>query len=124
MGRRHHMITVIRKGSLKFARINRVVLLGLAVCQTAAAQSPITTMMLGPAQIGVIKSAQGITTRISFPEVVKEIICGDLYDGTANGSFVVQRSGNDVFLKSIVSRGASNLFVKTGEKGEHVYNFD
>jgi vacuolar-type H+-ATPase subunit H len=29
-----------------------------------------------------------------------------------------------VFLKPVVSKGLSNLFVKTGEKGEHTYSFD
>jgi len=88
-------------------------------------QSPIVTMTLGPDQIGQIKSAQEITTRISFPEPVKEIICGDLYDSASGkGSFVVQRSDKDVFVKPIASKAISNLFVKTGDKGEHIYNFD
>ncbi|HKV39825.1 MAG TPA: hypothetical protein VJX67_11485 [Blastocatellia bacterium] len=92
----------------------------------AQAETPITTMTLGSDQIGFIRTAQEITTRISFPEIVREIICGDLYDGaTGKGSFVVQRSGKDVFLKPIASKGLSNLFVKTGEaKTGHVYNFD
>ncbi|MGH9823804.1 MAG: hypothetical protein ACREDR_11210 [Blastocatellia bacterium] len=88
-------------------------------------QTPILSMELGPDQIGLIKTAPEITTRISFPETVKEIVCGDLYDAaTGKGSFVVQRSDRDVFLKPIVPKGISNLFVKTGDKGEHVYNFD
>jgi V/A-type H+/Na+-transporting ATPase subunit G/H len=93
--------------------------------QVATAQSPVTTMTLGPNQIGLIKSAQGITTRIALPETVKEIICGDLYDpASGKGSFVLQRSDSDVFLKPVVPKGISNLFVKTGEKGEHVFSFD
>src|SRR5262249_51948803 len=28
------------------------------------------------------------------------------------------------FIKPIVSKGLSNMFVKTGEKAEHTYNFD
>jgi vacuolar-type H+-ATPase subunit H len=93
--------------------------------QVAKAQSPIITVTVGPNQIGQVKTAQGITTRITFPEPVKEIICGDLYDpATGRGSFVVQRIDNDVFLKPVVSKGLSNLFVKTGEKGEHIYGFD
>ncbi|HYL99994.1 MAG TPA: hypothetical protein VEZ90_13660 [Blastocatellia bacterium] len=88
-------------------------------------QNPILSMDLGPDQIGLIKSAPEITTRISFPETVKEIVCGDLYDAASGkGSFVVQRSDRDVFIKPIVPKGISNLFVKTGDKGEHVYNFD
>jgi vacuolar-type H+-ATPase subunit H len=72
-----------------------------------------------------VRAAQGLTTRISFPEPVKEIVCGDLYDPqSGRGSFVVQRSDNDVYLKPVVIKGASNLFIKTGEKGERVYNFD
>jgi len=62
-------------------------------------------MTLGPNQIGVVKSAQEITTRITFTQPVKEVICGDLYDNTSGtGSFVVQRSGKDIFLKPICPR--------------------
>ena len=101
-----------------------VVVLSVAA-QVANAQSPIITVTLGPNQIGQVKTTQGITTRITFPEPVREIICGDLYDpATGRGSFVVQRIDNDVFLKPVVSKGLSNLFVKTGEKGEHTYGFD
>jgi hypothetical protein len=97
----------------------------LLVAQGASAQSPITTLFLEADQIGLVKTGQGITTRISFPRPVSEIVCGDLYDpGSGKGSFVVQRSGNDVFLKPVVSKAYSNLFVKTGESGAHVYNFD
>jgi vacuolar-type H+-ATPase subunit H len=89
------------------------------------AQAPVMSLALGPDQIGVIKSAQEITTRISFTQPVKEVICGDLYDSTTGkGSFIVQRSGKDIFLKPIVTKGLSNMFVKTGEKVERIYNFD
>src|SRR5215510_7278476 len=91
----------------------------------AQGQLSIVKVTLGPDQIAMIKTAQGITTRVSFPDPVKEIICGDLYDpGTGKGGFVVQRSENDVFLKPIPSKAMTNLFVKTGERGEHIYNFD
>lgn len=87
-------------------------------------------MALGPDQIGTVKTAQGITTRISFPEPVQEIICGDLYDASSGrGTFVLQRGGtdqkpsNDVFLKPVASKGKSNLFVKVGENGKHTFNF-
>jgi vacuolar-type H+-ATPase subunit H len=101
------------------------ILVLLAAGPLARSQSPIVTLTLGPDQIGQIKSAPEITTRISFPETVKEIICGDLYDSaTGKGSFVVQRSDKDVFVKPIASKAISNLFVKTGETGEHIYNFD
>jgi hypothetical protein len=97
----------------------------LVLAATAEAQTLITTMTLGPSQIGSVKTAPGITTRISFSEPVKEIICGDLYDPTSGkGSFVIQRSDNDVFLKPVVPKGLSNMFVKTGEKGENVYSLD
>jgi hypothetical protein len=97
----------------------------LAAALTVQAQSPITSVTLGPDQIAVVRTAQGISTRISFPEPVTEIICGDLFDAASGkGSFVVQRGENDVFIKPIVPKGVSNLFVKTGDKGEHVYNFD
>jgi hypothetical protein len=95
------------------------------------AQAPISAMALGPDQIGRIRTAQGITTRITFPEPVQEIICGDLYDPTSGkGTFVAQRGGtserpsNDVFIKPIAPKGMSNLFVKTGENGKYTYNFD
>jgi hypothetical protein len=102
----------------------------VAIAPLAHAQAPIATIMLGPDQIGVVKTAVGITTRITFPEPVQEIICGDLYDAaTGKGTFVVQRSGtdqkpgNDVFIKPVASKGLSNMFVKAGE-GKHTYNFD
>jgi len=89
------------------------------------AQSMIVTITVGPNQIGQVKTTQGITTRMTFPEPVRDIICGDLYDAsTGKGSFVIQRIDNDVFLKPVVPKGLSNLFVKTGERGEHTYSFD
>ena len=91
----------------------------------AGQQSPINTIALGPNQIGLVKTAQALTTRISFPDQVQEIICGDLYDpSSGKGSFVIQRSGKDIFVKPVASKGLSNLFVKVGEKGERTYNFD
>jgi len=91
----------------------------------ARAQSPVSTLTLGADQIGIVRSAEGLTTRISFPDTVKEIVCGDLYDPqSGRGSFVVQRSDKDVYLKPVAVKGMSNLFVKTGEKGERIYNFD
>jgi vacuolar-type H+-ATPase subunit H len=101
-----------------------------AISSAAQPQAPIATIALGPDQIGVVKTAVGITTRITFPEPVQEIICGDLYDAaTGKGTFVVQRSGtdqkpgNDVFIKPVASKGLSNMFVKAGD-GKHTYNFD
>ena len=96
-----------------------------AISSIARAQSPTTTIALGPNQTGLVKTTQGITTRITFPDVVRDIICGDLYDAaTGKGGFVVQRIDNDVYLKPVISKGVSNLFVKTGEKGDHTYSFD
>jgi hypothetical protein len=109
---------------MKFKAGILIALLVLAVSM-ADGQTPVTTIALGPNQIGLVKTTQGITTRIAFSDPVKEIICGDLYDAsTGKGTFVIQRSDNDVFLKPVVSKGLSNLFVKTGEKGEHIYSFD
>jgi len=100
-------------------------ILFMTISSVARAQQPATTLTLGPNQIGLVKTTQGITTRITFPDVVRDIICGDLYDSNAGkGGFVVQRIDNDVFLKPVVSKGLSNLFVKTGEKGDHTYSFD
>lgn len=102
------------------------IVLALLVAATAAsAQSLIITINVGPNQIGQVKTTQGITTRLTFPDTVRDIICGDLYDpATGKGSFVVQRIDNDVFLKPVVPKGLSNLFVKTGENGQHTYSFD
>ncbi|HWO00256.1 MAG TPA: hypothetical protein VNS63_13415 [Blastocatellia bacterium] len=107
----------------------------LAVCLVSASivrgQSPITSMALGPDSIGKVRTALGITTRISFPEPVLEIVCGDLYDpGSGKGTFVAQPSGtkedpgNDVFVKPVAAKGLSNMFVTTGKGTKHTYNFD
>ena len=97
--------------------------------QSALAQSPVATLALGTDRIGEIRTAQGITTMIRFTEAVQDIVCGDLYDlNTGKGTFVVQRSGtnehpgNEVFVKPVSSKGASNMFVKTD--GKHTYSFD
>jgi hypothetical protein len=89
----------------------------------------VASLALSSDRIGEIKTAQGITTMIRFTDPVQEIICGDLYDaGTGKGTFVVQRSGssehpgNEVFVKPVAARGASNMFVKT--EGKHTYSFD
>ncbi len=106
-----------------------VLFVSLSVTQVVLGQSPVATLALSADRIGEIKTAQGITTMIRFPEAVQEIICGDLYDaGTGKGTFVVQRSGtndrpgNEVFIKPVSPRGASNMFVKTD--GKHTYSFD
>lgn len=90
------------------------------------AQTPIITITLGQDQIGNVKTAPGITTRLAFPEKVTDSICGDLYDpASGKGTFIVQNSGSDVFLKPISAKGTSNLFVKTGEGSrQHIYSFD
>jgi hypothetical protein len=120
-------IRVNRGGSLKVV-VSIVILAILAAL--AQAQSPVTTLSLSPDRIGEIKTAQGITTMIRFPDPVQEIICGDLYDAaTGKGTFVVQRSGaadrpgSEVFIKPVTSKGVSNMFVKTGD-GKHTYSFD
>jgi len=98
--------------------------------QPSVAQSPVVTLPLNSDQIGLVRTAVQITTRVTFSEPVAEIICGDLYDAASGkGTFVVQRSGtpdkpgNDVFIKPVVSKGQSNMFVRTGD-GRHTYNFD
>lgn len=106
-------------------KISFLLLSLLGIMPVARAQAPIGSMALGPDQIGKVRTAPGITTKISFPEKVFESICGDLYDpATGKGTFVIQPSGNDVFLKPVAARGMSNLFVKTGENGKYTYNFD
>lgn len=102
-----------------------LVLTLLAPVTEATAQSSVIDFTLKPNQIGQVKTGERITTRIIFPGPVKEIICGDLYDpASGKGSFVIQGSDNDIFVKPVVRKGASNMFVKVGENGEHVYNFD
>lgn len=102
---------------------------GRAVLVRAAAviaETPIITITLGQDQIGSVKTAPGITTRLAFTEKVTDSICGDLYDpASGKGTFIVQNSGSDVFLKPIAAKGTSNLFVKTGEgSSQHIYSFD
>ena len=95
------------------------------LCTASAAQAPITAVTLSPEQIGVVKTAVGLSTRIVFAGPVKEIICGDLYDpGSGRGTFVVQKGENDVFIKPVVPKGMSNLFVKVGENEKQIFNFD
>jgi Domain of unknown function (DUF4352) len=114
---------------LKVVATFLVLLVFVTATQGAFGQTPVATLALGTDRIGEIKTAQGITTMIRFPEAVQEIVCGDLYDaGTGKGTFVVQRSGtterpgNEVFIKPVSSKGASNMFVKTD--GKHTYSFD
>ncbi|HQR37768.1 MAG TPA: TrbG/VirB9 family P-type conjugative transfer protein [Blastocatellia bacterium] len=72
--------------------------------------------------ITTIRTAQNIVTRVALPGEAKEAICGDLFDSTSNtGSFVISRTGNDVFIKPVASKGQTNLFIKTDRD---VYNFD
>jgi archaellum component FlaG (FlaF/FlaG flagellin family) len=114
---------------LKVVASLAILFVWFSITPVAIAQGPVATIALGSDRIGEIKTAQGITTMIRFPEAVQEIICGDLYDaGTGKGTFVVQRSGtnerpgNEVFIKPVSTKGASNMFVKTDAK--HTYSFD
>lgn len=116
---------------MKVLRPIGVLVLGLSLSPISRGQSPITSMSLGPDSIGKVRTALGITTRISFPEPVLEIVCGDLYDpGSGKGTFVAQPSGtkedpgNDVFVKPVAAKGLSNMFVTTGKGKKHTYNFD
>lgn len=116
---------------LKVLRGIGVLVVCLASASIAAGQSPITSMSLGPDSIGKVRTALGITTRISFPEPVLEIVCGDLYDpASGKGTFVAQPSGTkedpgyDVFVKPVAGKGLSNMFVTTGKGKKRTYNFD
>jgi len=92
--------------------------------QSQIANPQIVTLRLGSDQIGLVKTAEKVSTRLAFGEPIKEIICGDLYDPESGiGAFVVQRIDNDVFIKPVAPRGISNMFVKAGDKGERIYNF-
>jgi hypothetical protein len=96
----------------------------LASFLSTEARAQITSVTLGPDQIGTVKTAVSITTKISFPDKVTSVICGDLYDGqSGKGTFVIQQSDNDVFIKPIAPKGQSNMFVKIGD-GKKTYNFD
>lgn len=98
------------------------------IAQASAQDSGIASVTLTAEQVGKIKTALSISTRIAFPRNIKEIVCGDLYiDG--KGTYLIQRGGsnnepgNDFFIKPVnQSRTISNMFVRT-EDG-HVYNFD
>lgn len=113
----------------RFAAIGSIALLAWigtppSVQSQNAAQPQITTITLGPDQIGVLKTGPAISTRVSFRERVQDIVCGDLYDpGSGTGAFVIQRIDNDVFIKPVAAKGISNMFVKTGENRENTYNF-
>ena len=72
--------------------------------------------------ITTIRTAQNIVTRVALTGEAKEAICGDLFDAASNtGSFVISKTGNDVFIKPVVTKGQTNLFIKTDKE---VYNFD
>src|SRR6266852_2283585 len=104
-------------------------MVSFAAAQSAPAQSRNAMLALGPDRVGEIKTALGITTRITFPEPVTAVICGDLYDaGSGRGTFVIQpldpqHPNNEVFIKPVASKGVSNMFVRTGD-GKHTYSFD
>ncbi|HSO75318.1 MAG TPA: hypothetical protein VLU47_10815, partial [Blastocatellia bacterium] len=116
---------------MKVCRTIGVLATCLASVSFTLGQSPITSMSLGPDSIGKVRTALGITTRISFPEPVLEIVCGDLYDpASGKGTFVAQRSGTnedpgyDVFVKPVAGKGLSNMCVTTGKEKKRTYNFD
>jgi hypothetical protein len=106
------------------AKILTVLIPMLTTFFSTEARAQITSITLGAEQIGTVKTAVSITTKITFPDKVSTVICGDLYDGqTGKGTFVIQQSDNDVFIKPIAPKGQSNMFVKVGD-GKKTYNFD
>ncbi|MCC6745272.1 MAG: TrbG/VirB9 family P-type conjugative transfer protein [Acidobacteria bacterium] len=75
-----------------------------------------------PDSIVTIKTAQNVVTRVALPAEAKQAICGDVFDAASGtGTFVIDRSGNDVFIKPLATKGQTNLFIKTERE---VYNFD
>lgn len=106
----------------------------ISATRPAAPQSsPIPVAMSAPGiiylsvsqdTIATIKTSQNVITRISLPEEATLAICGDLFDPATNaGSFIINRDGNDVFIKPVpAAKGQSNLFIKT--KPGITYNFD
>jgi hypothetical protein len=94
-----------------------------AALLSAQAEAQITTVPLGPETIATIRSSVGNTTRVVFPEPIDEIVCGDLYDeASGKGTFVILKGENDFFIKPVVAKGQSNMFVKTAGK-KKTYNF-
>ncbi len=93
---------------------------------TSAVSPPSSTGIIfvevTPDTITTIKTAQNVITRLAFPQDAKQAICGDLFDAATNtGSFVIDHSGTDVYVKPVATKGQTNLFVKTDRE---VYNFD
>ena len=75
-----------------------------------------------PDTITSVRTAQNVVTRIALPRKAEEAICGDVFDpGSNTGTFVITRSGNDVFIKPLAAKGQTNLFIKTESE---IYNFD
>ena len=99
----------------------KVIYIALAVTCAAVASTAqnkpseaVVNFVLAENQFATILTAKGYVTRLALPEKAEAAICGDLYDPqTGIGSFVVNSSGNDVFIKASGTKGASNLFVKT-----------
>ena len=101
-----------------------LVLLIPVLASVLGMEAQVTSITLGAEQIGTVKTATSITTKISFPDKVTSVICGDLYDPqSGKGTFVIQQIDNDVFIKPIAPKGQSNMFVKTAD-GKKTYNFD
>jgi TonB family protein len=114
-----------RVGTIVFFLVASLVI--PAASPSSYAQSPVLTLTLGPNDMGAVRTASGITTRVSFGDTVKQVICGDLYDPlTGRGRFLVHTNENEVYIKPVSDTGISNLFVKVGEKkgDQHIYNFD
>lgn len=96
----------------------------LSVGLHAKAQAQVTSITLAQDQLGTVQTSVNYTTKISFPEVVTSVICGDLYDqNTQRGTFVIQSQPNDkdIFIKPVQKQGNSNMFVKTSSG--KTYNF-
>lgn len=89
---------------------------------TSAPASGIIFVDVTPDSIVTIKTAQNVVTRVALPAEAKQAICGDVFDAASGtGTFVIDRSGNDVFIKPLATKGQTNLFIKTEKE---VYNFD
>ena len=123
----HNADRAIRMRIRTASVISVISLLGAVLvprAQSQVSQTQIITIRLNPDVIGVVKTAEKLSTRISFREPIKEIICGDLFDpSSGTGAFVIQRIDSDIFIKPVAPKGVSNMFVKAGEKGERIYNF-
>src|SRR5437762_12021345 len=71
------------------------------------ANESVANFVLAENQFATIQTAKGYVTRLALPEKAEAAICDDLYDPqTGIGSFVVNNSANDVYIKAEGKKGS------------------